>query len=361
MLPYEIEELIIKYHSSQNELTTINKAIDDIAYQLMSINKIIANRLNVSTNNLTINDEEDQLLKDSKILRNYIASIQRLSYDKEYTIGTVREKINLYLFNDEVCPVYNWKLSDTLTTYFDNSLSEGEYKNIITYKCHNCNRDYVLNEDIKEIKLENTNISLNRDYYINTKLTFNDVIVLKTVASCMHKGHSVTDVIVQVPIINNEASFNFISVNVAYCYQCNGYIMLKSEFDLIGGIVACQVIDQTVPVKVSNDIDSLELQQKQSILYQYGYNVKAKDNLSDRQRHIILAMVVESGIMSRGEICSHLDTLIERGSKIEKWKSATEKWKQDRYYIKQYKAENLPSIVTDRIILKYNVPSTNKT
>ena len=58
--------------------------------------------------------------------------------------------------------------------------------------------------------------------------------------------------------------------------------------------------------------------------------------------------------MTREQVCAHLDMLINRGSKIPKWEMATQKWMQDRYYVKKYNNKNLPQILFDRVILKYN-------
>lgn len=62
----------------------------------------------------------------------------------------------------------------------------------------------------------------------------------------------------------------------------------------------------------------------------------SKDGLSNKQRHMIMIIVtvIESNILTTGQIYSRLDTLIEHGSKIEKWELATQKWKQDREYVK---------------------------
>lgn len=129
--------------------------------------------------------------------------------------------------------------------------------------------------------------------------------------------------------------------------------MLKNDFKQIEGIIACKVIDQTV-IHTKNDGDDIEIKQYESVLYQYGYNVKTKDNLSDKQRHLILAAVVESSILTREQICSHLDTLIERGEKIKKWELATQKWKQDRHFVKKNNVKSLPTVLMDKIVLKYS-------
>ena len=129
--------------------------------------------------------------------------------------------------------------------------------------------------------------------------------------------------------------------SVIYLYRGEDIVTDKMFNDIIDSIINNATDDE------------IEISQKQSVLYKYGYNVKAKDSLSDKQRHTILALVVESGILTRAQITSHLDTLIERGSKIPKWKEATAKWKQDRTYVSTYKTEKLPKIITEKLILKY--------
>lgn len=205
-------------------------------------------------------------------------------------------------------------------------------------------------ETINDISV---NVIPDDKFLVDNQLIFKDVIVLSNLISCTIKEHSLKDMFVKVPIFNVNGNINFVNINISYCNQCKKYIMLKNDFKQIEGVVACQVIDQTT-TKNKSDIDDIELKEKESILYQYGYNVRTKDNLSSKQRHLILASVVESNILTREQICSHLDTLIERGEKIDNWKLATQKWKQDRYYIKKYNTNNLPNILLDKIILKYS-------
>ena len=129
------------------------------------------------------------------------------------------------------------------------------------------------------------------------------------------------------------------------------YTIIKDVFNNINGVLMCEVIDKTYTI--NNSDDDTDIDQHESLLYRYGYNVKTSVNLSTKQRHIILASLVESGIMTRNQISDHLTMLINRGEKIDSWKDATDKWKQDRYYVQDYKTYNLPSVIADRILLKY--------
>lgn len=261
------------------------------------------------------------------------------------------EPLNLFLYNDDICPECGWKLEEISVKYAFIENGKTKTNSITVYKCPVCYKLFVNNVDISRVDQDVSNIIIHHDYYRLEELHFQDVIVLSTVASCMAKDHNVIDYNVNIPTIEKNGDIKYICRNVAYCNECNKYIMLKSDFNKIDNIIACQVIDQTVTQ--NSEKDEIEISQKQSLLYQYGYNVKTKDNLSDKQRHLILALVVESGILSRVQISSHLDTLIERGGKIPKWAEATKKWKQDRYYISKYKTEKLPTIITNKLILKY--------
>lgn len=349
MLPKEITDIVLKYQSKMDEVSTINAAIEELIYQLNSINSNIAEKLTTLINSVDASDEEDQILNDSKVLRKYIATIKKIQYNNDIIMYS--ERVNLYLYNDDICPECGWKLEENDIQYEIVNSKEKQIKNITVHKCPVCNKLFVFNTEICKVDLDVSNIIVHNNYYRPEELHFQDVIVLSTVANCITRGHNVIDRNVNIPTIEKNGNIKFIRRNIAYCNECNKYIMLKSDFNEVDNIIACQVIDQTVTQ--ASEKDEIEISQKQSILYQYGYNVKTKDNLSDKQRHLILALIVEAGILSRVQISSHLDTLIERGGKIPKWEEATNKWKQDRYYISKYKPEKLPSVVTNKLILKY--------
>ena len=134
------------------------------------------------------------------------------------------------------------------------------------------------------------------------------------------------------PVLDESGDVNIIYVLASYCEDCNRYTITKEVFNTINGVILCEVINK-IGITAENKEDvEIELSQRESILYRYGYNVKTSENLSTKQRHIIIASLVESGIMTRTQIIDHLTSLINRGEKIESWKRAVDKWKQDRYY-----------------------------
>ena len=281
-----------------------------------------------------------------------------LKYENKNDIKQLNKCINdlqtkLSNINDEIIK----KLKDTMSKSFIDANKENELfadsQTIRRYLSQIQLVDYKEEDDDNNLQQSNNNTL--RDV-VGIDIKFADVIVLSNINYCTHKGHNVYDVIGHIPIFTPDGKIKYIDVNLTYCSKCDKYIMLKSDFKSISGIIACEVIDETVSYNYNNS-DTIEISQSESVLYKYGYNVKTKENISDKQRHLILAAVIESGILTRDQICSHLDTLIERGSKIDKWKLATQKWIQDRQYVKKYNSSHLPEILLNKVILKYHEKS----
>lgn len=235
-------------------------------------------------------------------------------------------------------------LMDDLLSYGKNTGIENKEKELELLKDSQSIREYINSFDILDF----------RDDYadeIEPVLSLYDVIVLNNTLAC-DLNHKIYDITVALPVLNENGDINNITVLASYCEDCNRYTITKDVFNNINGVLMCQVIDKTSTYTDVIESD-IEIDQHESLLYRYGYNVKTSKNLSTKQRHIIIASLVESDIMTRNQISDHLTMLINRGEKIESWKDATDKWKQDRYYIQSYKTYNLPSVITNRILLQY--------
>lgn len=235
-------------------------------------------------------------------------------------------------------------LMDDLLSYGKNTGIENKEKELELLKDSQSIREYINSFDILDF----------RDDYadeIEPVLSLYDVIVLNNTLAC-DLNHKIYDITVALPVLNENGDINNITVLASYCEDCNRYTITKDVFNNINGVLMCQVIDKTSTYTDVIESD-IEIDQHESLLYRYGYNVKTSKNLSTKQQHIIIASLVESGIMTRNQISDHLTMLINRGEKIESWKDATDKWKQDRYYIQSYKTYNLPSVITNRILLQY--------
>lgn len=234
-----------------------------------------------------------------------------------------------------------------VVSYSKNTNIENKEKELELLKDSQTVREYIKSFDILDF----------RDNYYNKDttdpiLSLHDIIVLNNTLKCDTK-HKTHDISVGLPVLDESGYVDIIYVLASYCEDCKRYIITKEVFNNINGVILCEVINKIGITAENKDDVEIELSQHESILYRYGYNVKSSTNLSTKQRHIILASLVESGIMTRNQISDHLTMLISRGEKIDSWKDATDKWKQDRYYIQDYKTYNLPSVIANKILLEY--------
>ena len=355
----KIIDILSKYQN-ENWCYDITVKIDKTIYETIKQLRNMRTFLSDKLHDITQSDQIENYNICNDILDDIKTITQLIKHFEEFKQNTIAEnqsffdeRLNIYVIDDNLCPECTVKLFPLCIDYQKNIGNKIESDMLDGYECQCCKRLFVMEYDINN-NFSDTNITLNFQYLKHkNEIYFHNIIVLTNVISCTTKEHHLNDVLAQIPIFNSDGSITFIKLNISYCKTCDKYIMLKSDFKQIEGMIACKVIDQTV-IHTKNDSDDIEIKQYESVLYQYGYNVKTKDNLSDKQRHLILAAVVESGILTREQICSHLDTLIERGSKIEKWELATQKWKQDRHFVKKYNVKSLPAILTNKIILKYS-------
>ncbi len=221
--------------------------------------------------------------------------------------------------------------------------------------CETCKRRYISQNSYKDLinlyDIHSTNIVINKTYCIPESDIYT-IIVLDNTKPCSSKGHNTKDIVSKFPSINNDGELVYVDLPASYCFDCNRFTVLKEDFNSVQERLICNVIDDTVESKSSNK-DEIEIEQQKSILFNYGYNVQTKKNLSEIQRQTILSSVIEAKIMDRRDIVNHLTTLIERGSKISNWKNATLKWKQDREFVSDYKIGDLQSIIFNNVIKKY--------
>lgn len=357
MLPKDIVDILQKYlNENSNLIEEINNNISNIKNTLCHINQILANQVHQLLIDMETNNNEDEIIKDSRALRQYIKSIQLIDTKDEFKERESPEfskKVYPYLISDDLCPFCNTKLSPHKIHYqriIDNRLNS---ENVMWYKCKACHRLFALDYDIEDFEFENTNICLNKDKYETiSQLDIYSVIVLSNTRMCSINNHRTSDVTAKLPVLDKDGNVTYFQLHASYCFECNRFTILKSDFNVIKDIVICKVIDETT--EYQNEIsDDFEIEQKESILTQYGYNVQTQKDLSEQQRHMILSSLIEAHIMTRREIIDHITTLIDRGSKIPKWKLATQKWREDRQFVGEYKSEELPNVIFDKIILKY--------
>ena len=146
------------------------------------------------------------------------------------------------------------------------------------------------------------------------------------------------DVIATVKVLNSVGVLKEVSVPAAYCKTCNKYYILETEYQKLKkyGHIVCKVVENTYWTKDLKD-NPFNLNEE-SVLHLLGYNVNAQANLSQSQRWGLLETMVDEKVLTRMEICSHLDYLINQSKNRKNFDLAISKWKSDRAYISKYVA-----------------------
>ncbi len=159
---------------------------------------------------------------------------------------------------------------------------------------------------------------------------------------CVKDGHKLTDIKARIKVLSSPGKVNEVIIPAAHCERCDKYYILESHYQMVKrqGVIICKVVEEKFWRRDNNGISYSNLN-KESVLHIMGYNVSEVIGLTSIQRHRILEMIVDEHILSRMEICNHLDWLIERNSYRDNFKYAIEKWTDDREYIANYNTKDM--------------------
>lgn len=220
-----------------------------------------------------------------------------------------------------------------------------------------------LSQKIKEaLENEKYNFKLNDDEYrilkyeiydksfciVRKKLTFDftnkhkihDIYLYDARCKCDLRDHNVLSA---TAFVKTKASNN-IPLNVDFCATCNKHYISKVSLSLFenkyGKIHYCNIEAVSDFNDVNQGNDSYSTRNKSSILFKLGYNVSRKDSLSKKERTKILIRAIEEEYLKKNEIIDHLEFLIKDRSNNPSMRVAISKWKEDLFFVNNYKIEN---------------------
>lgn len=245
----------------------------------------------------------------------------------------------------------------------------GENASVPLKRCRICGKTIIQPSVMKEI-CENNSFSLyhfmgahHGEEFNKTNTKIHDItpkhFLTRTNIGklCVKDGHKLTDIKARIKVLSSNGQVNEVIIPAAHCERCDKYYILESHYQMVKrqGVIICKVVEEKFWRRDNNGISYSNLN-KESVLHIMGYNVSEVIGLTSIQRHRILEMIVDEHILSRMEICNHLDWLIERNSYRDNFKYAIEKWTDDREYIANYNTKDMKivdvGIVTRRTYKK---------
>lgn len=191
------------------------------------------------------------------------------------------------------------------------------------------------------------------------QVNFENVIVIGDNLSCVHEEHKKEELLVLVDFVKENGDILKVESKACYCEKCNLFFMRRHDYRLMklkagNARMLCQEIEQEKYYR-NPDFSKYNLNDH-SILNLYGYNVNAIENLSDEQRHEILASLVDRNILGKSRIASYLAYFIRcNEGKKKDFGCAINKWNRDRDFILDYKVESRKKVEPTKItMIKYN-------
>lgn len=225
-------------------------------------------------------------------------------------------------------------------------------KNKLTCKLNNlwCNdadncTSYVTN--LKEI--QNNTKTKNQKH--DTKIVGITTIVINDNRKCTNNKHSIIDLNAKIRIAQPDGKLLICDIPAAYCKECDTYFVLKKDYKLAksNGKILCPIIDLTQEGKKKNR--SKNLFTSESRIHQLGYNVKRSSNYTKEQRHLILANIIENTNISKHEIESCILRPMMQHKTQPNYTDAVLAWQEDLEFVKNYKHEDIPEVIIDKMII----------
>ena len=159
---------------------------------------------------------------------------------------------------------------------------------------------------------------------------------------CSSNNHIIEDIQAGVKVLHKDYSVTVELVPAFYCKTCKKYYLLESDYLKLddSGILLCNVVEQRYWNTHGKGNGFYYITNQESLLHKMGYNVSASNGLSHNARAAILRAALENGLLSKADILSHLDYLIQRSINSATLSTAVEKWKQDREYVQSLSKHN---------------------
>lgn len=151
---------------------------------------------------------------------------------------------------------------------------------------------------------------------------------------CEKYNHAREDVTGIIDTITGTA----ITMTVCRCNNCKLYYVKDAVFESYRsryGTLLGQFVRQEDGMELGRPSSFGELA-AESVLHMNGYNVGQAQNLSALDRRKILAYIIESHIMTKQEIRSHLTYLIKMNQSTPNKNTAVERWKSDVNWVNDY-------------------------
>ena len=160
----------------------------------------------------------------------------------------------------------------------------------------------------------------------------NVLYICKGIVSCSKQNHkilSVTGVLVSL-------SGNPVKLNVNYCADCEIFFIDYSEFKYYRDIYGVLLGNYFIQENFNSASGNYKNLSAESVLRICGYTVNQRDNLTVKQRHLILSNLMDKEIITKSRIMKYLQFFINSSRHRDNMKIANQKWQEDLIWVREY-------------------------
>lgn len=211
------------------------------------------------------------------------------------------------------------------------------------------------NSSVKNNTIENTSMEQRNQKSSHNVPAKQDVgitaIVINDSRNCIFKNHFIDDVIAILRIATPNGNIKNYAIQAGYCNECDKYYILKDDFKMAQklGSILCPVEDITKD-KMKKQYNTL-ISSTESRIHELGYNVIKKNKLTNLQRRVILANIMENTDISKYEIKTNINRCIKQHQNQSNYAEAVKCWKIDYDFISNYKLGDMPQVKVNKIII----------
>lgn len=240
-----------------------------------------------------------------------------------------------------LCIVTHPKDPDNLLTFkphFKKSLESPNIKSEKHLKSRELENKSLTNDISESIPYHKIVKELQPKTFFGTK----DFLIRVLEPRCIkNQGHEIIDIIGRTKKIMRNLDIEEVKFPAAFCPVCNRYYILRSEYERIypNGTLLCKFTDYFN----YNLIEFWDFDES-SILRRMGYTVNQNSYLTEDKRRNILVKAIKNEVLTKYEIVTFLNRLINLHYYDDKFTKAIAKWESDKEFISRYSIEGLPIV-----------------
>lgn len=285
--------------------------------------------------------EKHKMLKNN--MDEYILMKDEIPWSEVFHDKKMLYVLNINQYTKDTCPACNNKLLDAKKYFKNDTKNEMQEKRF--KECTGCGLSFVRSTSFvdKPYKM----YKLSYDFFQeeeyrkdgkNIVIKAGDFLTRHNVQSCMSKNHSLEDITARITIADKLGKEFDYDVPAIRCDTCGKLFLLEKEYQKIiaKGVPLCSIVNNEYWRKKGEREHWSEFEVKGSVMFIHGYNVNANNDLSEFQRHSILKSLIKDSVLTKAEIISHLDMLIQRAEGQQLLAKAKAKWERDRAFIEKH-------------------------